>query len=61
MEVGKQDKSFDNDHVACITGVGLWYWGKKGRENTSGTPDKDIFKKVQVFTENNLHWIVGSA
>ncbi|KIO27472.1 hypothetical protein M407DRAFT_190827 [Tulasnella calospora MUT 4182] len=61
MEIGKQDKSLDNDHVACVTGVGLWYWGKKGRENTSGTPDKDIFKKVQVFTENNLHWIVGSA
>ncbi|KIO22618.1 hypothetical protein M407DRAFT_27876 [Tulasnella calospora MUT 4182] len=61
MEVGKQDKYFDNDHVACITGLGLWYWGKKGRENISGTPDKDIFKKVQVFTENNLHWIVGSA
>ncbi|KAG8922379.1 hypothetical protein FRC00_007506 [Tulasnella sp. 408] len=54
MEVGKQDKYFDNDRVVCTTGLGLLYWSKNSRENTSGPPQKYIFKKVQVFTENTL-------
>ncbi|KAG9043147.1 hypothetical protein FS837_009946 [Tulasnella sp. UAMH 9824] len=59
MEIGKQDKLFDNDRVVCITGLGLLYWGKRGRENTSGMPTKYIFKKVEVFTENNFNEMVA--
>lgn len=61
MEVGNQDEHFDDDHVACIIGLGLLYSGKKAREKTSGDPVKYIFKKVQVFTENNHHKLIASA
>lgn len=54
MEIGKQDNYFNNDRVVCITGLGLSYWSKNGRENTSGAPQKYVFKKVQVLTEGTL-------
>ncbi|KIO27485.1 hypothetical protein M407DRAFT_232745 [Tulasnella calospora MUT 4182] len=61
MAVEKGDEIFPDDHVVCTTGIGLLYWKKEGRENTSRLSPKLVFKAAQVFTEGNLMELVAST
>ncbi|KAG9009251.1 hypothetical protein FRB90_008495 [Tulasnella sp. 427] len=60
MDVNPQDKTdYAGDVVVCVTGVGLLYSRKNGRERTNEVPMKDVFKKPKVLTEANLKDIVA--
>ncbi|KAG8996768.1 hypothetical protein FRB90_012642 [Tulasnella sp. 427] len=60
MDVNPQDKAdYAGDVVVCVTGVGLLYSRKNGRERTNEVPMKDVFKKPKVLTEANLGDIVA--